>query len=310
MTPPCDLRRLLLCVSLGVVCATTLPRGLRAQQPPPPPILQEPQTFLLWPDRAPGASGEEDRDKPAITVYMPPNTTGPMTAVIIAPGGSYRNLSMNLEGRAPANYLNALGIAAFVLRYRLGPRYHHPIQLGDAQRAIRTVRARAQEWHIAPDRIGIMGFSAGGHLASTASTHFDAGNAGGADPIDRVSSRPDFAVLGYPVISFVEAWTHQGSKTSLLGDNPDPALARSLSSELQVTGATPPTFIYHTNADTVVPVENSVAYFLALRKAGVPAELHVFKEGRHGTGLGMPDPALSQWPTLLANWLRVSGFLK
>jgi acetyl esterase/lipase len=310
--PPCRRRGLLPGVSLVVVCAAagTLPRTLRAQQPPPAPILQEPQTFLLWPGPAPGADGEEDRDKPALTVYMPPNTTGPMTAVIIAPGGSYRNLSMNLEGRAPANYLNALGVAAFVLRYRLGPRYHHPIELGDAQRAIRTVRARAQEWHIAPDRIGIMGFSAGGHLASTVSTHFDAGNAGGADPIDRVSSRPDFAVLGYPVISFVEAWTHQGSKTNLLGDNPDPALARSLSSELQVTAATPPTFIYHTNADTVVPVENSVAYFLALRKAGVPAELHVFKEGRHGTGLGMPDPALSEWPTLLANWLRVSGFLK
>jgi acetyl esterase/lipase len=172
------------------------------------------------------------------------------------------------------------------------------------------VRARAQEWHIAPDRIGIMGFSAGGHLASSASTHFDAGNVGGADPIDRVSSRPDFAVLGYPVISLVEAWTHQGSKTNLLGDNRDPALARSLSSELQVTDATPPTFIYHTNADTVVPVENSVAYFLALRKAGVPAEFHVFKDGRHGTGLGMQDPALSEWPTLLANWLRAAGFLK
>jgi acetyl esterase/lipase len=301
-------------VALAVVCAPVppalLPRTLRAQQPATAPILQEPQTLLLWPGAAPGASGEEDRDKPAITVYMPPSTAGPMTAVIIAPGGSYRNLSMNLEGRAPANYLNALGVAAFVLRYRLGPRYHHPIELGDAQRAIRTVRARAQEWHIAPDRIGIMGFSAGGHLASSASTHFDAGSPGSADPIDRVSSRPDFAVLGYPVISFVEAWTHQGSKTSLLGDNPDPALARSLSSELQVTDKTPPTFIYHTNADTVVPVENSVAYFLALRKAGVPAELHVFKEGRHGTGLGMQDPALSEWPTLLANWLRVSGFLK
>jgi acetyl esterase/lipase len=311
---PCHRGRLWLCVALAVVCAPVppalLPRTLRAQQPATAPILQEPQTLLLWPGAAPGASGEEDRDKPAITVYMPPSTAGPMTAVIIAPGGSYRNLSMNLEGRAPANYLNALGVAAFVLRYRLGPRYHHPIELGDAQRAIRTVRARAQEWHIAPDRIGIMGFSAGGHLASSASTHFDAGSPGSADPIDRVSSRPDFAVLGYPVISFVEAWTHQGSKTSLLGDNPDPALARSLSSELQVTDKTPPTFIYHTNADTVVPVENSVAYFLALRKAGVPAELHVFKEGRHGTGLGMQDPALSEWPTLLANWLRVSGFLK
>jgi acetyl esterase/lipase len=279
-------------------------------QQPAPPILQEPQTIPLWPDGAPGALGADDRDKPTLTIYMPPNTTGPMTAIIIAPGGGYQRLAMNLEGRAPANYLNALGIAAFVLRYRLGPSYHHPIELGDAQRAIRTVRARAGEWHLAADRVGVMGFSAGGHLASSASTHFDAGNPNASDPIDRVSSRPDFAVLGYPVISLVEPWTHQGSKTNLLGDRPDPALARSLSSETQVTAATPPAFIYHTNADTTVPVENAVAYFLALRKAGVPAEMHVFKEGRHGTGLGLTDPALAEWPKLLANWLRVSGFLK
>jgi acetyl esterase/lipase len=284
--------------------------ALTAQQPSAPPILQEPQTMLLWPNGAPGALGEDDGDKPAITVYMPPNTAGPMTAVIIAPGGSYARLSMNNEGRAPANHFNTLGIAAFVLRYRLGPRYHHPIELGDAQRAIRTVRARAAEWHIATDRIGIMGFSAGGHLASSASTHFDAGTPDAADPIDRVSSRPDFAVLAYPVISFVEPWTHQGSKTNLLGEHPDPALARSLSSDTQVTASTPPTFIYHTNADTVVPVENAVAYFQALRKAGVPAEMHLFRNGPHGTGLGQQDPALAEWPRLLANWLRISGFMK
>jgi len=290
-------------LSLAVTALTT-------QQPSAPPILQEPQTMLLWPNGAPGALGEDDGDKPAITVYMPPNTAGPMTAVIIAPGGSYARLSMNNEGRAPANHFNTLGIAAFVLRYRLGPRYHHPIELGDAQRAIRTVRARAAEWHIATDRIGIMGFSAGGHLASSASTHFDAGTPDAADPIDRVSSRPDFAVLAYPVISFVEPWTHQGSKTNLLGEHPDPALARSLSSDTQVTASTPPTFIYHTNADTVVPVENAVAYFQALRKAGVPAEMHLFRNGPHGTGLGQQDPALAEWPRLLANWLRISGFMK
>jgi acetyl esterase/lipase len=293
-----------------VAFAFLIAASCAAQQPPAPPILQEPQTILLWPGGAPGAQGTEDRDKPAITVYMPSNTAGPMTAVIVAPGGSYRGLSMNNEGRAPANYLNALGIAAFVLRYRLGPQYHHPIELGDAQRAIRTVRARAAEWHIAPDRIGMIGFSAGGHLASSASTHFDAGKADAADPIDRVSSRPDFAVLGYPVISLIEPWTHQGSKTNLLGEHADAALARSLSSETQVTANTPPTFIYQTNADTTVPAENAVAYYLALRKAGVPAELHIFKDGVHGTGLGMRDPALSEWPKLLTNWLRVSGLIK
>ena len=193
-------------------------------QTPAPPILQDPQTIPLWQERAPGALGDEDGDKPSITIYMPPITTGPLTAVVIAPGGSYRSLAMNKEGRAPANYLNSLGVAAFVLRYRLGPKYHHPAELGDMQRAIRTVRSRAAEWHIAPDRIGVMGFSAGGHLASTASTHFDSGKADAADPIDRASSRPDFAVLCYPVISFVEPFTHQGSKTFLLGENPDPRL--------------------------------------------------------------------------------------
>lgn len=305
----CVSRRVRIVVA-GLAMALGAAADGRAQQPPPPPILQEPQTILLWPGGAPGALGGEDADKPALTIYMPPNTTGPLTTVVIAPGGGYQRLSMNLEGREPANYFNALGMAAFVLRYRLGPRYHHPIELGDVQRAIRTVRARAAEWHLAADRIGIMGFSAGGHLASTASTRFDAGSASAADPIDRVSSRPDFAVLGYPVITFVEPWTHQGSKTNLLGDTPDAALARSLSNDTQVTAATPPTFIYHTNADTVVPVENSIHYFLALRKAGVPVELHVFKEGRHGTGLGLSDPALAEWPTLLINWLRVGGLIK
>ena len=155
-----------------------------------------------------------------------------------------------------------------------------------------------------------MGFSAGGHLASSVSTHFDNGRADAADPIDRAGSRPDFAILAYPVISLVEPWTHQGSKTNLLGDAPDAALARSLSSETQVTASTPPTFIYHTNADTVVPVENAVAYFLALRRAGVTAEMHVFRNGAHGSGLAQQDPALAEWPRLLANWLRAGGFAK
>ena len=142
------------------------------------------------------------------------------------------------------------------------------------------------------------------------STHFDKRVYPTVDATDTVSSRPDFAILGYPVISFVEPWTHQGSKTNLLGDAPDPALARSLSSETQVTASTPATFIYQTNADTTTPAENAVSYYLALRKAGVPAEMHIFKDGRHGSGLGMTDPALSEWPKLLANWMRASGFVK
>jgi acetyl esterase/lipase len=199
---------------------------------------------------------------------------------------------------------------AFVLKYRLGPKYHHPVELGDAQRAIRLLRSHAAEWSIAADRIGIVGFSAGGHLAMSASTIFDAGEPGSNDAVERVSSRPDFSVLGYPVISLVEPWTHQGSKNNLLGANPDPELARRLSGEQAVTKDTPPTFIFQTNADVVVPAENATYYFLALRKAGVPVELHVFERGPHGVGLAMDDPALSEWSRLLTNWLRVHAVIK
>jgi acetyl esterase/lipase len=229
--------------------------------------------------------------------------------VIVCPGGGYGGLADNHEGRQIANWLNSMGISAFVLKYRLGPRYHHPVELEDAQRAIRLVRSRAQEFGIAPDRIGIMGFSAGGHLASTAGTHFDAGNSGASDPIDKFGSRPDFLVLAYPVISFTTPYTHRGSMHNLLGDNPDPQLVESLSSELQVTPQTPPTFLFHTSADTVVPSENSVLFYLALRKNKVPAEMHIFEEGPHGVGLALRDPALSMWPTLLINWFRVRGLL-
>jgi acetyl esterase/lipase len=182
--------------------------------------------------------------------------------------------------------------------------------LGDAQRALRTLRAHAAEWRLDPARIGILGFSAGGHLAMTASTHTDTGNAGAADIVDSVDSRPDFTVLGYPVISMTEAWTHQGSKNNLLGTNPDAELAKSLSGEVSVTTQTPPTFLFHTNADTAVPAENSVYYYLALRKAGVPAEMHIFEKGPHGVGLANDDAALSEWSKLLATWLRVHGIVK
>ena len=290
-------------VALIAVCGTV------ALAQNPPPILQEPQTIPLWQGKAPGALGETAEDTPTLTIYMPPNTTGPMTAVIVAPGGGYRTLSMNKEGRLPASYLNSLGIAAFVLKYRLGPKYRHPIELGDMQRAIRTVRSRAAEWRIASDRIGVMGFSAGGHLASHASTQFDRGTATATDAVDRASSRPDFAILGYPVITLSETWMHQGSRTMLLGEKADADLARRLSTDTQVTPQTPPTFLFHTNADTAVPVENSVHYFLALRKAGVPAEMHIFKDGAHGVGMPMNDPALSEWPKVLANWMRATGIL-
>jgi acetyl esterase/lipase len=272
--------------------------------------IQDGQILPLWPNGAPGAQGTDDKDIPTITVYLPRSTPAGMTAVVVAPGGGYVNLAMNHEGRQVANYMNSQGVIAFVLKYRLGPKYHHPIELGDAQRAIRMVRANATEWHINPDRIGMMGFSAGGHLTMSASTHFEAGKADATDPIDRVSSRPDFSILGYPVISLIAPWTHQGSKNALLGPNADPALAKSLSGEESVTKDTPPTFIFQTNADTTVPAENATYYYLALRKNQVPAEMHIFERGPHGVGLAMEDPALSEWSKLLTNWMRLHQLIK
>jgi len=279
---------------------------LQAQPMP----IQDGQLLPLWPGGAPGALGTADADVPAMTVYLPRTMTANTPAMIVCPGGGYGALAANHEGRQVANYLNSLGMAAFVLRYRLGPRYHHPIELGDAQRAIRTVRARAAEWRIDPARIGIMGFSAGGHLAMSASTWMESVQVSANDEIDRVSSRPDFAVLGYPVISMTAAWTHKGSLRNLLGDTPDPELAKRLSGELAVTKTTPPTFIFQTNEDASVPAENAVQYYLALRQAGVPAEMHVFEKGVHGVGLANNDPALAPWSSLLANWLRVRGAIK
>ena len=268
----------------------------------------EPETILLWPDGAPGALGQEDGDRPTLTIYRARQPSG--ASVVVAPGGGYGALASNHEGRQVANLLNAAGLTAFVLKYRLGPRYHHPIELGDAQRAIRFVRARAQEFGLASDRIGMMGFSAGGHLTATAGTHFDAGKADASDPIDRVSSRPDFLVLAYPVISFDPAIAHGGSVRNLLGENPDPKLIEDLSNDLRVTPQTPPTFLFHTNADTGVVAENSVRFYLALRSNKVPAELHIFENGPHGVGLALGDPALSEWPVLLTNWLRARGLTK
>jgi acetyl esterase/lipase len=282
-------------------------------QPPPPqqPLpITDGQVVPLWKGAAPGALGSDERDIPAFTVYLPRTMNARTPAMIVCPGGSYRALAANHEGRQVAAYLNSLGIAAFVLRYRLGPRYHHPIELGDAQRAIRTLRSHGEEWRLDPVRIGIMGFSAGGHLAMSASTLFDAGNPSADDVVDRSASRPDIVVLGYPVISMTAAWTHAGSKTSLLGDDADAGEARRLSGELAVTKDTPPTFIFQTNEDRTVAAENSLHYFLALRQAGVPAEMHVFEKGPHGVGLANDDPSLAPWSTLLATWLRGRGFIR
>jgi acetyl esterase/lipase len=264
---------------------------------------------VLWPGGAPGARGAEAVDVPTLTPYVPDKPAPTGVAVIVCPGGAYQNLAMDHEGKQVAEFFNKLGVTAFVLKYRLGPRYHHPAMLQDAQHAIRYVRAHAAEFGVQPDKLGIMGFSAGGHLASTAGTHFDAGNAAAPDVLDRQSSRPDFLILAYPVVTFVEAWTHKGSRDKLLGSDQHPEQLRLLSNELQVTKETPPTFLFHTDGDTGVPPENSVMFYLALRRAGVPAELHIYEQGRHGVGLAPADPVLSTWPARLTDWMKVRGLL-
>jgi len=260
----------------------------------------------LWPIDVPEAKGAEPSDRPTILLYVP-SEARPTPAVVVCPGGGYGMLAISYEGRDVAEWLNELGIAAFVLQYRLAPRYHYPAPLLDAQRAIRYVRANAKLYNVDPGKIGIMGFSAGGHLAAMAGTHFDAGKAG--DDIDRVSSRPDFLVLAYPVISCTAPFSNIDSCRNLLGAHADPKLADLVSNEKQVTAKTPPTFLFQTSDDEMVAPENAVAFYLALRKAGVPAELHVYEHGHHGVGLAPKDPVLSSWPKRLEDWFRVRGIL-
>jgi acetyl esterase/lipase len=267
-----------------------------------------PETILLWPNGAPGALGNADEDKPTLTIYPVSGTGKVPTGVVVCPGGGYAHLASIKEGSEIALWLNRLGISAFVLKYRLGMKYHHPVELSDAQRAIRYVRSRAADLGIEPNRIGVFGFSAGGHLASTTGTHFDSGNRQAADPIERQSSRPDFMILAYPVITLQDPYAHVGSRTNLLGEKPNPVLINELSNETQVTTQTPPTFLFHTTEDKVVPVENSVQFYLALRKAGVPAEMHIYLQGPHGVGLAASDPVLRSWPDRLADWLKAQGY--
>lgn len=264
------------------------------------------KTMLLWPEGAPGAKGSAETDRPELTAVLP--TTGATgTGIVIAPGGAYQNLAMGHEGFQEAQWLASHGIAAFVLRYRLGPTYGYPIEQNDAKRAIRLVRARAAEFGVRPDRIGMMGFSAGGHLAATTGTIVDQGNAGAADPIDRQSSRPDFLVLGYPVISMEDGVTHSGSQRNLLGDHPTEEQKRLLSADQRVTAQTPPTFLFSTTDDKVVPIQNSLLFYAALVKAGVPVEMHLFQHGDHGFGMAPENPELHVWPELMLTWLRAQG---
>jgi acetyl esterase/lipase len=307
----------ILSTSLGLVAATAYLHGTsgwsRGSEPP-----AHIETITLWSEGAPGAKGTDpEQDVPTLTVWRPHREVATGSAVVVCPGGGYQILAMDHEGRQVAQWLNSMGITAFVLKYRLGPRYQHPAMLQDAARAIRTVRAAADRMQIDPHRIAILGFSAGGHLASTAGTHFDAGKPDAPDPIERVSSRPDRMILVYPVIALATPYGHTRSLRNLLGKNPPRELVESLSNERQVTQDTPPTFLAHTNADTGVPAENALLFAMALRKAKVPVELHLFERGPHGLGLGdgiaafrVPaEPSFKAWPKLCETWLRNQGFL-
>ncbi len=246
---------------------------------------------------------------PGIAVYLPsgPNATG--QAVLICPGGGYHVLAYDWEGTDIAKWLNSLGIAGIVLKYRLpadeSNTVSYKVALEDAKRAIRLVRYHAGEWHIDPDKVGVMGFSAGGHLASTLATHFDTGDPQARDSLERMSCRPDFVLLGYPVISMDDAITHQGSKKALLRSDPSPERAREFSNELHVTARTPPTFLFLAADDRSVPPENSIRYFEALKKHGVPAEMHIYPAGGHGFSLAINrDRHTARWVEDAAAWLR------
>ncbi len=269
-----------------------------------------PVLIRLWDQAAPGALGDEPKDRPSIDAYLPDPAKAVGTGVLVCPGGGYGGLASGHEGKQIAEWLNARGVAAFVLKYRMRKGgYGHPAPLLDAQRALRIVRTRATEFGVDPARIGIMGFSAGGHLASTVGTHFDDGAPDSTDIIERAGSRPDFMILCYAVITLGEPSTHRGSQFNLLGANADPELIRSLSNEKQVTEKTPPTFLFHTSGDAAVPPENSVVFYQALQKHKVPAELHIYQNGPHGVGLAANIPGTSDWPETCLRWLSVNHLL-
>jgi len=263
-------------------------------------------TIPLWNDGAPGALGSAEHDIPTITPILPDPDKATGAAIVVCPGGGYSGLADH-EGTAYANWLARHGIAGLLLKYRLGSHgYRHPVMLNDAERALRLARHHATEWNIDPQRVGIIGSSAGGHLASTLVTHFDAGNPASTDPVERHSSRPDLGILCYGVLTMGEH-THEGSKKNLLGENPADELIHHLSNERQVSEGTPPCFVWHTWEDLAVKVENSLDFAAALRAAGVRFELHIYELGGHGIGLG-PKDAPHRWAEDCLAWLRERGF--
>ncbi len=276
------------------------------------PAHAEPAKVRLWPDGAPGAKGNEDKDQPFVYVWSAAKEKANGAAFVVCPGGGYGGLAADHEGVQVAKWFNGIGVSAFVLHYRLGSQgYHFPTQLIDVQRAIRHVRANAKQYGIDPNRVGIIGFSAGGHLASMAATMFDEKPAGMTnDAVDHVSARPTVAAPTYPVISMIQDYGHKGSRKNLLGPNDNDEMARHVSTETRVTAHTPPIFIFQTDEDIVVPAENAVSFYLACRKNKVPAELHIYRPGPHGVGLALGDPVLGTWSGHLRDWLRNQGFFK
>lgn len=272
--------------------------------------VAQPVREPLYDGTPPGSKGEGPHHTPTLTWFMAPASNNTGVAVVICPGGGYGGLATGHEGQQIGAWLNSFGVSGVMVEYRMSKGgYRHPIPLLDAQRAVRTVRARAKRLGVDPAKIGIIGFSAGGHLASTVITHFDAGRSDAEDPVERESSRPDFAILCYPVIAFDQPYTHRGSQNNLIGKDADKALIDLLSNEKQVTAQTPPTFLFHTDADTGVPAENSIVFYQALRKAKVPAELHIFAVGNHGLGLAASTEGTRLWPTALKSWLHNMKFL-
>lgn len=267
-------------------------------------------TIRLWQGDAPEAKGAGCEDIPTLSVMRPQPGHENGSAVIVMPGGAYLGLAAILEGREVGDWFAAHGFTAFVLRYRLGKKYLLPVPLIDARRAVQVVRARARDYHVAPDRIVTIGFSAGGNLAALSGVQPVAGNPDAEDPIERVSSKPDYLVLGYPWIGAISSNTAHLTYCKLM-DVMDRCeeLRKAYSPELFVSKDTPPTFIYHTTDDQTVPVEQALSFYEAMLKAGASAEIHIFAHGSHGSGLGMGNATLDQWPNLLENWLRDRGLL-
>lgn len=292
---------------LGIAFAATAQWAAAGEEAP-----GRAEAIRLWPGDAPGAVGSAESDVPLLYAHPAPAYRANGAAVIVCPGGGYAGLAIGYEGHEVAQWLNKTGISAFVLVYRHAPAYKHPVPLQDAQRAIQLVRSRAAQWKVDPDRIGILGFSAGGHLSAMAGVHPVPGDPAAADPVEQVSSRPDFLVLLYPVISMEAPEVHGGSLLNLLGEDPDPVLVSECSAHLHVNASTPPAFLVHTTADEAVPVKNSLLFYEACVQSGVPAEMHLFEKGRHGLGMGgkrAPNNSFSEWPSLCLDWLRGRGLI-